>query len=58
MSQGQGHYLTFDPRLSKYDNFKHLDPQNQISTSLLGRREQISAQQSRSREKHNLHSQI
>ena len=28
-TKGQGHYLTFDPGLSKYryDNFKHLDPQ-------------------------------
>ena len=49
-TKGQGHYLTFDQRLSKYDNFKHLDPQKplgycyQISTSLLGLREQIFVQ--------------
>ena len=29
-TKGQGHYLTIDPRLSKYDNFKHLDPQKSL----------------------------
>ena len=29
-TKGQDHYLTFDPGLSKYDNFKHLDPQKPL----------------------------
>ena len=28
--KGQGHYLTFDPGLSKYDSFKHLDSQKPL----------------------------
>ena len=47
VQKGQGHYLTFDPGLLKYDNFIHLDPQKplgQISCSLLGLREQMFAQ--------------
>ena len=50
MSQGQGHYLTFDPRLSKYDKIhisilkSHWANCYQISTSLLGLREQIFVQ--------------
>ena len=30
-TKGQGHYLTIDPRLSKYDNFKHIDPRKPLS---------------------------
>ena len=33
-TKGQGHYLTFDPEFSKYDNFKHLDPQKPLGKLL------------------------